>query len=167
MSQREADSRLDVTAPPLRRTRARPRWLDETIEPDAKNLVDGLPEPPMSYVFTERQRYDQLRFFEQPREEFISPPMDLNVDLYDATIIVVCRYFQNLQDSTSCLVFSFLVPDRCSDLLRQLILSLLITHADCHLNKTGRLVNENSYRPHPVRGQWCANLVRRPPPIEY
>ena len=63
------------------------------MEPDSENLVDGLPEPPMSFVFTEQQRYDQMRFFEQPREEFISPPMDLNVDLYDATIIVVCRGF--------------------------------------------------------------------------
>ena len=100
MSQREADSRLDGTTPPLHRRRVRPPWLDATMESDAKNFVNGLPEPPLSFVFTERQRYDQLRFFEQPRDEFVSPPTDLNIDLYDATIIVVCTYFRNPDEFT-------------------------------------------------------------------
>ena len=48
-------------------------------------------------------------------------------------------------------------------MFRQLLLSLFITHADCALNKTGRLaVNERVHRDYPVRGNWCANLVRRP-----
>lgn len=54
------------------------------------------------------------------------------------------------------------VPENCSELFRQLILSLFITHADCDLNKTGRLINEIIYREYTIRGYWCADLVRRP-----
>jgi hypothetical protein len=52
-------------------------------------------------------------------------------------------------------------------MLRQLILSLFITHTECNLNKTGRLTNETIYREYPVRGNWCANLLRRPPSSRY
>ena len=47
-------------------------------------------------------------------------------------------------------------------MLRQLVLSLFITHADCQLNKTGRLTNEPIYRQYPVRDHWCVNFMRRP-----
>lgn len=143
VGQREAELRSDVTTPPLTRTRALADRMHTTIDCDARNFIDGLPNPPMSFVFTEWQRYDQLHFFSQPRHSLVLPPIELNVDLYDATVVAV-------------------LPDDCSDLLRQLILSLLITHADCRLNKTGRLTNEIIGRPPPpVRSQWCANLVRR------
>ena len=56
----------------------------------------------------------------------------------------------------------FLVPENCSELFRQLVLSLFIAHADCGLNKTGRIIDEDVFREYCVRGYWCAHLVRRP-----
>lgn len=78
------------------------------MESDARNFIDGLPDPPMSFVFTERQRYDQLHFFAEARETLVLPPVELNVDLYNANIIVVCRYSQTLSQFTRLnLVLSF------------------------------------------------------------
>ena len=59
-------------------------------------------------------------------------------------------------------MFIYLVPENCSEMFRQLILSLFITHTDCNLNKTGRLIVDTSYQQYAFRGYWCSNLVRRP-----
>ena len=58
---------------------------------------------------------------------------------------------------------SHLVPDNASELFGQLIESLFITHAECKLNQSGHLVNENIDRNrHAFQGSWCTNLTRRP-----
>ena len=74
-------------------------------------------------------------------------------------LLCVCVFLDLLKKN---LINFFLVPENCSELLRQLVLSLFITHADCDLNKTGRLIDEEIFREYPFRGYWCANLVRRP-----
>ncbi len=134
------------------------------LELDAKYLVDQVPDPPEGYLFTDRQKYDQLQFFRTMKDQLLSSSVNTMVDLYNAAIIAVCKYLSFLKivyfDHDSYILF--LVPENCSEILRQLLLSLFITHADCDLNKTGRLINENIYREYPLRGYWCANLVRRP-----
>ena len=55
------------------------------------------------------------------------------------------------------------MPDNVSKLFRKLIESLLITHAECKLNQTGRLTDTNSSNINPNQAfeqVWCANLTR-------
>ena len=55
------------------------------------------------------------------------------------------------------------MPDNVSKLFRKLIESLLITHAECKLNQTGRLTDTNSSNINPnqaLEQVWCANLTR-------
>lgn len=64
-----------------------------------------------------------------------------------------------------------LVPEKGSTVLRQLVESLLITHADTPLNSSGRLAVSSDNNQdvdmasnHQRDIAWCANLVRRPLP---
>ncbi|CAF1338839.1 unnamed protein product [Adineta steineri] len=112
-------------------------------ENDAKYLVENLPVPPELFHFTDRQQYEQICFFQEMKDELLHPRLDKNVDLYNATIVAV-------------------LPENCSEMFQQLILSLFITHADCQLNKSGRLITDINFHPYPVRRNWCAGLCRRP-----
>lgn len=105
----------------------------------------------------------QIRFFEEMKDDLLSSTSLTKVDFYDASIIAVCMYLQSFQ-LFFILFFCFLllVPEPCSEMFRQLVLSLFITHADCDLNQTGRIVDETIYREYPLRGFWCSDLLRRP-----
>jgi hypothetical protein len=160
MTKEEAAARVNTTIPPSYR-RAPIRSTESRSEADAKYLSESVPHPPPSFAFTDRQKHGQVRFFRELKDQVASPTLDTNVNLYNAAIVAVCKYLYRYHLSSAhdslCLV-----PDNCSAMLRNLVLSLFITHADCNLNKTGRLVNENIYHEYPVRGYWCADLVRRP-----
>ena len=56
------------------------------------------------------------------------------------------------------------MPNNSSELFRQLIESLLITHAECALNEIGHLVYEVSDPNCALQNTWCANLTRHPLP---
>ncbi|CAF4145563.1 unnamed protein product [Adineta steineri] len=58
------------------------------------------------------------------------------------------------------------LPDQSSALVRQFIESLFITHAECQLNRNGRLINQYFHQDYSVRGQWYRGLTdrRRPSP---
>ena len=126
----------------------------------ARFLAEHLPNPPQSYIFTNRQKLVHIQFFERKKINFyLSYPEHM----------LICTILQ-LSSSVSVFwrekqrffCFIFLVPDNCSEILCQLVLSLFITHADCDLNKTGRLVDEEIYREYPFRGFWYSHLERRP-----
>ena len=103
-------------------------------------LVNNVPKPPPGFDFSLDQRQQQAQFFRAEEDRLV--PRD-QVDLYNADIIVV-------------------LPDSCSELLRQLIESLLITHTECKLNELGHLVGAMSPPDPTAHGLWCANLTRRP-----
>ena len=159
MSEERARSQVENTVPRLTRSTSANRAEQARIEADVNYLIDGLPEPPASFVFSPRLKHKQMRFFCEERYEH--EPSDTDVCLYNASIVAV-RTYRCTQSLPLTLVCHFLVPDNSSEMLRQLLLSLFITHADCALNKTGRLIDASTHREYPVRGNWCANLVRRP-----
>ena len=51
--------------------------------------IKHVPKPPTGYAFTQRQRDEQRRFFENMLAERISACYTL--DLFDATIVAVCK----------------------------------------------------------------------------
>jgi len=70
------------------------------------------------------------------------------------------------------LVFSFLVPEICSDMFRYTIESFFITYAETQLNTIGNVLNQDQHghhyplnNPWLIRGdEWCQGLLRRPQP---
>ena len=60
--------------------------------PYAKHITRLLPTPPESYVFSDRQKFEQRRFFQTGKDRFLSSRLETNVDLYDAAIIAVRMY---------------------------------------------------------------------------
>ncbi len=62
------------------------------IQAYAKYLADNIADPPESYIFTERQKYNQRRFFREGKDQDILSRTETNVDLYNATIVAVCMY---------------------------------------------------------------------------
>jgi hypothetical protein len=114
----------------------------------AKYLTDGIPKPPFGYTFSEQQIKEQHDFFRHKKDQLqtssSSSSTMKNIDLFRATIVAV-------------------LPENCSTLLSQLVLSLFVTHAECKLNEMNeKLLTENIHRPYPFRGTWCEKLIRPP-----
>ena len=65
-----------------------------------------------------------------------------------------------------------IVPETCSNMFREIIESLFITHAETSLNTVGNVLNQDQNgdyypldNPWLIRGdEWCQGLVRRPQP---
>jgi hypothetical protein len=108
----------------------------------AKYLMEGIPKPPFGYVFSEQQVNEQLNFFRNKKDQLKSSTLKKNIDLFNAIIVTI-------------------LPDDCSTMLCQFVLSLLVTHAECKLNETNGLINEKIHRNYPFRGSWCEKLVCR------
>lgn len=66
------------------------RSMQPRIEAEAKYYMEGVSDPPESFVFTEQQRSEQLHFFSQEKERLQSPEIRNHVHLFRATIVAVC-----------------------------------------------------------------------------
>ncbi|CAF4248487.1 unnamed protein product, partial [Rotaria sordida] len=89
------------------------------------------------YKFSKRQIEQQIEFFEK---NMIKNPFHEQIDIYHAAIIAV-------------------LPPNTSDLFRQIVHSLFVTHTEAKLNVLGHVFDRTGYMN--VRyGIWCANLVR-------
>ncbi len=119
-----------------------------------RSLVQNMPKPPLDFYFSKRQRQQQTHLF-RLLQDLIVPPNNANV--YNADIINVCKYFISLWQIHFSI--SYLGPDKCSELFRHLIESLLITHAECKLNDIGHLDYENFDPNSALHSSWCANLT--------
>ena len=103
-----------------------------------QRFVDALPKPPSGYKFSKLQVSKQHEFF---RLKLYKEKINYNYDVYRATLIAV-------------------LPMDTSDLFRQLVHSMFVTHAESKLNTIGHLFPNTA----PVdahEGAWCANLVYR------
>jgi len=93
MTNDEAEARVNTIVPPSYR-RAHSQLTQTTrLKADAKYLADNLPDPPESFTFTERQKFGQMCFFYEMKDQLSSPSLNTNVDLYNASIVAVCMYF--------------------------------------------------------------------------
>ena len=100
MSDEEVRLRTNTSIPPSAITMRRSIFLSspsssgsQRLENDAKYFIENLPEPPETYYFTERQRFAQMCFFRDKKEGLAPPSIETNVDLYNATIIAVRKFF--------------------------------------------------------------------------
>jgi hypothetical protein len=57
------------------------------------SLVQNIPKPPLGFDFSKHQRQQQIHFFKLLQDRIVPPN---NVDVYNADIITVCKYFINL-----------------------------------------------------------------------
>ena len=104
-----------------------------------KTYLNNITKPPPSYRFSRRQIDKQIEFFTR---KLIHEPINDRVDLFQAKIIAV-------------------LPPNSSDLFRQIIHSLFVTHTEAKLNILGHVFNYKL--PANVRQQqvWCAGLQQR------
>ncbi|CAF1435936.1 unnamed protein product [Adineta steineri] len=122
-----------------------------TFPSNIHSCHDLLPLPSENYTFSMHQRSKQIQLLKDKHECLKS---NLHLDLYNATIIAV-------------------MPERCTELFYRLIEALFITHAQTKLNTLGHLdgmiVENNNCNDINARiiddrrGNWCQDLVRRPP----
>ena len=61
---------------------------------EAQQLVRDVPDVPMGYEFSIRQREEQFQFFRAKKENCVYPSD--YVDLYNYSIVAVCMYLVNL-----------------------------------------------------------------------
>lgn len=52
--------------------------------------IEAVPKPPSGYTFSDRQILLQTEYFHQKRDQILP---NENLDLYDATIVAVCKCF--------------------------------------------------------------------------
>ena len=101
-----------------------------------ERLTD-VPQCPEGYQFSRRQLAKQYEYFAKQLDR--QPPHpDLN--LYQAKIIA-------------------LLPLEASELFRQVIHALFVTHSEAKLNTMGHLFDSNT-QTYIHNGVWCENLVR-------
>ena len=132
--------------------------------------VEAVPKPPTAYTFSTRQLLLQTQYFHKKRD--LTLP-NVDIDLYHATIVAICKFILLIPYANICLhSTSRLVPEACSEMFREIIESLFITHAQTTLNTIGNVLTadqqKHSYplnNPWLVRGDiWCQGLLRRPQP---
>ncbi|CAF2782366.1 unnamed protein product [Rotaria sp. Silwood2] len=106
---------------------------------EIRKYLKDVPKPPAGYKFSKRQIEKQAEFFEK---YCVSPPDNEQMDLYNANIIAV-------------------LPPNTSDLFRQIVHSLFVTHTEAKLNTLGHIFDLN-INTNIRQSVWCENLVRRP-----
>lgn len=147
-----------------------------------QQFIHNLPAPSSPHFrFSPRQYHLQYVYFKSRRH--LDMP-NTHLDLYNAKIIAVCKcrvvdLVFLLHDVITCLSLSVLVPETGSTVLRQVVESLLITHADTALNSSGRLLVNKEEEEEKKKSSnsssnalsnahhdtiWYANLLRRPLP---
>ncbi|CAF1450890.1 unnamed protein product [Adineta steineri] len=144
----EIRSRIHTPSPPpqpLPAAAAAPPYTLQRQEELVQRLVDNVPKPLGYHEFTPAHVSEQKQFFKYCKDRH---PITMNhVRFHQATIVAV-------------------LPVQSSALVRKFIESLFITHAECQLNRNGRLINQYFHQDYSVRGQWYRGLTdrRRPSP---
>ncbi|CAF4217235.1 unnamed protein product [Adineta steineri] len=144
----EIRSRIHTPSPPpqpLPAAAAAPPYTLQRQEELVQRLVDNVPKPLGYHEFTPAHVSEQKQFFKYCKDRH---PITMNhVRFHQATIVAV-------------------LPVQSSALVRKFIESLFITHAECQLNRNGRLINQYFHQDYSVRGQWYRDLTdrRRPSP---
>ncbi|CAF5218477.1 unnamed protein product [Rotaria magnacalcarata] len=131
---------------------------------DCTIYVESVPKASTGYTFSNRQIGLQLSYFNKKRDKDL-PNQD--IDLYNATIVVVCTFSSN-----KIQIYTYRLPETCSEMLRLTVESLFITHTETNLNTIGNILNKNSTannhpmnNPRLIRGdEWYPGLLRRPQP---
>jgi hypothetical protein len=98
-----------------------PERRNETL---SMRFTNNIPKPPGKYVFKREQFTEQKLFFKYGKDR--DPIKIDNLNFYNPTIVAV-------------------LPDQCSDTVKKFIESLCITHGECQLNKSGRLINQQFF----------------------
>lgn len=138
---------------------------------EAGTCLNDLPDLPSDdYTFSTRQCAEQFKIFKNKDNQLL-PNNDL--DLYNATIVAVCKFFLREKKGEKKILSLFLVPQDCSGPLQRIVEALFITHAETKLNTMGHLdvsvINSKvNINPHGItregiiadRGHWCRNLLR-------
>lgn len=65
---------------------------------DCRIYIESIPKPCEGYIFSPRQLLLQMHYFHKKQDKLLP---NMNVDLYDATIVAVCKLF--------CFSFSLLL----------------------------------------------------------
>ena len=116
--------------------------LATTTTKEIQACVGILPKPPLRYKFSNYQIKKQYEFF---AKKLYTKQVNYNFIVYKATIVAV-------------------LPLNTSQLFRQLIHSLFVTHAETKLNTLGHIFTY--FRNVPINQNiWCANLHYRPAPL--
>ncbi|CAF1581337.1 unnamed protein product [Rotaria sordida] len=111
---------------------------DKRIE----NFLFNVPQLPLGYTFSKRQKDEQYEFFRKMNLETYTSCS--NLDYYHITIIAV-------------------LPDHTSSMVRQMIEILLATHAETKLNSINLLTHDMQQLynlPYDTTRIWCENLQK-------
>ncbi|CAF4337362.1 unnamed protein product, partial [Adineta steineri] len=142
---REMRSRIHTPSPPPPLLAAAAPFSIQRQDIMVQRLADNVPKPMGDYEFTPEHVSEQKQFFKYCKDRH---PINMHhLRFHQATIVAV-------------------LPDQSSALVRQFIESLFITHAECQLNRNGRLTNQYFPQDYSNRGQWYRGLTdrRRPSP---
>ena len=125
-SQHVTSSSIDIKSADIR-----------TDDGEIKKLMQNLPMPPANYRFSTRQYHLQYVYFQAKRDILGGP--NVHLDLYNAKIIAVRKCLDRFDYFHFFLYVCFfkLVPETSSSVLRQIVESLFITHAETNLNTSG------------------------------
>ncbi|CAF1489062.1 unnamed protein product [Adineta steineri] len=142
----EIRSRIHTPSPPAPPVvvAAAPPYTIQRQEELVQRLVDNVPKPLGYHEFTPEHVSEQKQFFKYCKDR--NPINMHHLRFHQATIVAV-------------------LPDQSSALVRQFIESLFITHAECQLNRNGRLINQYFHQDYSVRGQWYRGLASRRPSL--
>lgn len=121
---------------------------------ETRSILKQLKAPPTGYRFSLRQQQEQRTFFKHYGEHL---PVDHDLDLFDMDIIALCKRIDRASPGNFAHP-SYIVPDKCPVLLRRMVKSLFITHAECKLNSTGHLVDHPPIYDH-VPARWLTDLT--------
>ena len=116
--------------------------FNTAIQNQDKNLMkwlDNTPKPAPNFRFSNRQIAKQVEFY---KLKLGNNPINDRAYPYNAKIIA-------------------LLPLNTSDLFRQIVHSLFVTHTEAKLNTLGHIFDSN-FNVSVTFGTWCASLVRRP-----
>lgn len=85
----EANSNINARLRSSALNRSTPS-ISTRLYADAKYLADQVPDPPDGYVFSDRQKHEQIKFFCAIKDQQLSSTsFKTKVDLYNATMIAV------------------------------------------------------------------------------
>jgi hypothetical protein len=71
-------------------------YLSETLDSNLRSkqdcsvYVEAVPKPPHGFIFSTRQQLLQTKYFHYKQDQILP---NLEIDLYDASIIAICKFF--------------------------------------------------------------------------
>ena len=105
-------------------------------------LLEHVPRPGHAdYTFSPEQVHEQKAYFKFSKDR---QPVNMHqTNFYNGTVVAV-------------------LPEHCSESLQKFVEALFVTHAECALNRDGRLINQPAPLIDAERGLWYRDLIRPP-----